>query len=260
MKIGIMTFHWAANHGALLQTYALQKALADLIPGCQVSIVDYKPARYDMTLKRAIRSRSLKVIGNNLKDMKKEKILAPFRERFHKTYRYYSTEQLMRRPPDCDVFIAGSDQIWNESYTMNGEGQPTPAYYLPFHPGAKHISYAASFGTPQLKPEVQNYILPYLQKLDGISVRERTGKEILDKMGISCEIVCDPSALLPGEEYWALAEQAFPGDYVAQYFLRSKSDSAKNAIKHFAENLQVQDVSLLPMEQWLGGIGNAKNY
>ena len=127
MKIGIMTFHWAANHGALLQTYALQKALTDLFPGSEVSVVDYKPARYDMTPKRAIRSRKLKVIRNNLRDIKKEQILAPFRNRFPKTYRYYSVEQLMRRPPDCDVFIAGSDQIWNESYTMNGEGKLTPA-------------------------------------------------------------------------------------------------------------------------------------
>lgn len=258
MKIGIMTFHWAANHGALLQTYALQKALKDLIPNSEVSIVDYKPSRYDMTLKRAIRSHRLRVIQNNFKDIKKEKILASFRDHFFKTYRYYSSEQLMRRPPDCDVFIAGSDQIWNESYTMNGEGKPTPAYYLPFHPGAKHISYAASFGTTQLKTDVQSYILPYLQKLDAVSVREKTGKTILDQMGIPCEIVCDPSALLPGADYHALARSAFSGDYVAKYFLRNQSSVAANAIKHFSKKCKVRNISLLPMEQWLGGIGEAK--
>ena len=258
MKIGIMTFHWAANHGALLQTYALQKTLTDLFPGSEVSIVDYKPARYDMTVKRAVRSHRLKTIGNNLKDMRKEKILAPFRNRFSKTYRYYSVEQLMRRPPDCDVFIAGSDQIWNESYTMNGEGKKTPAYYLPFHPGAKHISYAASFGTKQLKPEVQEYILPYLQNMNGVSVREKTGKEILDQMGVPCEIVCDPSVLLSGADYLALAQPAFSGNYVAKYFLRNQSPDAVNAIKHFGKTYKVHDVSLLSMERWLGGIGNAK--
>ena len=258
MNIGIMTFHWAANHGALLQTYALQNALKSLIPGSEVTIVDYKPARYDMTLKRAIRSRRLKAIRNNLKDMKKEKILAPFRDRFSKTYRYYSVDQLVKRPPDCDIFIAGSDQIWNESYTMNGEGKRTPAYYLPFHPGAKHISYAASFGTTQLKPEMQDYILPYLRKLDGISVREKTGKAILEQMGVPCQIVCDPSALLAGEDYRALARPAFSGNYIAQYFLRSQTPCAQSAIKYFSQKNKVQDVSLLPMEQWLGGIGNAE--
>ena len=258
MKIGIMTFHWAANHGALLQTYALQKTLTDIIPGSEVCIVDYKPARYDMSLKKAIRSRRLRVIKNNLKDIKKNTILAPFQNGFPKTYRYYSTEQLMRRPPDCDIFIAGSDQIWNESYTMNGEGTPTPAYYLPFHPGSKHISYAASFGTTQLKTDVQTYILPYLQKLDAVSVREKTGKAILDQMGIPCEIVCDPSALLPCADYHALARSAFSGDYISTYFLRSQSPVAASAIKYFSKKCKVQDVSLLPMDQWLGGIGEAK--
>lgn len=258
INIGIMTFHWAANHGALLQTYSLQKTLMDLIPGSNVYIVDYKPARYDMKLKRAIRSRRLKVIKNNLKDIKKEKILAPFRNRFPKTYRYYSTEQLIRRPPDCDIFIAGSDQIWNESYTMNGEGKPTSAYYLPFHPGAKHISYAASFGTTQLKSQMQDYILPYLQKLDGVSVREKTGKRILDQMGVACEIVCDPSALLQTADYHALAQPVFSGNYVAKYFLRNQSPAAKDAIAHFSKVYTVQDVSMLSMEQWLGGIGSAK--
>ena len=259
MKIGIMTFHWAANHGALLQTYALQKALADLFPGSEISIVDYKPAQFDMTLKRLLGSRRIKIFFNNLREIKVEKQLAPFRNRFSRTYRYYSTEQLMRRPPNCDVFIAGSDQIWNESYTMNGEGKLTPAYYLPFNSGAKHISYAASFGTTQLKPQVQNYILPYLQKLDGVSVREKSGQEILDKMGIPSEIVCDPSALICEADYLDLAKPAFPGEYVAKYFLRNQSRCAQNAIRHFrSEGSKVHDVSLLPMEQWLGGIGDAK--
>ena len=256
MNIGIMTFHWAANHGALLQTYALQETLSQLIPDCTVSVVDYKPAQYDMSLKRAIRSRSFKVIRNNLKDIKKERILAPFRERFHKTYRYYSVNQLLKRPPHCDVFIAGSDQIWNEFYTLNGEGQKTSAYYLPFHAGAKHISYAASFGTTQLKPEMRAYILPYLRRLDAVSVREKTGKQLLDEMGVPCQIVCDPSALLPTEAYRDIAEAPFSGSYTAKYFLRGESAAARQAIRTTAG--PIQDCSLLPMEQWLGAIGNAE--
>ena len=37
MKIGILTFHDAANYGALLQAYALQKTLADI--GCESEFV-----------------------------------------------------------------------------------------------------------------------------------------------------------------------------------------------------------------------------
>ena len=39
MKIGILTFHWATNYGAVLQTYALQTYLESL--GHVVQIIDY---------------------------------------------------------------------------------------------------------------------------------------------------------------------------------------------------------------------------
>lgn len=258
VKIGIMTFHWAVNHGALLQTYALQKALSDLIPESHVVVVDYKPARYDLSLKKAIRCRNPKMILRNLRDLKKEKLLAPFRDGLAKTQRYYSVEQLMQEPPNSDIFVAGSDQIWNAFYTMSGEGKPTAAYYLPFAPEATHISYAASFGTTTLKPEMAKYILPYLQKLDAISVREQTGKAILEQMGIPCQVVCDPSALIGQDAYCSLAQPAFSGKYTAKYFLRGESPRAMEAIRSFKKRDRVYDVSLLPMEKWLGGIRGAE--
>ena len=49
MKIGIITFHFAHNQGAVLQCYALQKYLTNL--GHEVQIIDYCPkyhtVRYD---------------------------------------------------------------------------------------------------------------------------------------------------------------------------------------------------------------------
>ena len=76
MKIGIMTFHWAANHGALLQTYALQKVIGDLFPGSVVMVVDYKPAKFNLSLKKAVRCRNPQMILRNLRDLKKDKLLA----------------------------------------------------------------------------------------------------------------------------------------------------------------------------------------
>lgn len=45
MKIGIITFHWATNYGAVIQAYALQEAVASL--GHDVKIINYKPSQYD---------------------------------------------------------------------------------------------------------------------------------------------------------------------------------------------------------------------
>ena len=48
MKIGIMTFHWATNYGAVLQAYCLQEYLRE--QGHDVEIINYKLSRYDMSL------------------------------------------------------------------------------------------------------------------------------------------------------------------------------------------------------------------
>ena len=41
-RIGILTFHWADNFGAVLQTYALQQVLTQM--GADVNIINFVPA------------------------------------------------------------------------------------------------------------------------------------------------------------------------------------------------------------------------
>ena len=43
MKIGIITFHWATNYGAILQAYALQNYLIEF--GHDVEIINYRPRK-----------------------------------------------------------------------------------------------------------------------------------------------------------------------------------------------------------------------
>ena len=46
MKIGILTFHWPENYGAVLQAYALQSYLTDL--GHDVEIINYRPINHNL--------------------------------------------------------------------------------------------------------------------------------------------------------------------------------------------------------------------
>lgn len=262
MKIGILTFHWATNHGGILQAYALQKYLSIAIPDSDVIIIDYWPARYQKSIKRAIHSRHISAIANNFKDIKKEKILAPFRERMKKTYRYYSQKQLQNFPPQVDVLISGSDQVWNEFYTMKGEGGVTTAYFLPFQPNAKRISYAASFGFVTLKPEMEEIIKPCLEKFDAISVREQTGKAILDSIGVDSVVVCDPTLLLESNDYFELCRGQKDEKYIAKYILRAQSAETLDLIssieKEVGVDKEITDISMVPIEEWIGAIKNAK--
>ena len=66
--------------------------------------------------------------------------------------RYTRLRELKRRPPDGDILVCGSDQIWNPSRQYGLD----PAYFLDFaRPRQKRLSYAASFGQPTLDPAIK---------------------------------------------------------------------------------------------------------
>ena len=45
IRIGIMTFHWACNYGAVIQAYALQEYIKQRYD-CEVEIIDYYPESF----------------------------------------------------------------------------------------------------------------------------------------------------------------------------------------------------------------------
>lgn len=54
---------------------------------------------------------------------------------------YHSFEELKKNPPQADLYIVGSDQIWNVFY----EAGRDPAFFLDWVKEGKKASYAASF-------------------------------------------------------------------------------------------------------------------
>ena len=257
MNIGIMTFHWAINHGALLQTYALQHTLTDLFADANVEIIDYWPEKYKKNVIRCFKSKNIKVIQRNLKDLKKQKKLIPFRNKIPTTHRYYSQQQLIQENMNYDVVIAGSDQIWNQSFTMNGEGCKTAAYYLPFCNSAVKLSYAASFGCMSLEDKTIEFITPLLKRFDAISVRENSGKEILSRIGIDATVVCDPSVLLPVSSYLQLSKHTENEVFIALYLLHLVDYNQKKEIIRAFPGQKIKDIEMNTEEEWIGSIADA---
>ena len=166
MKIGILTFHWATNYGAILQSYALQTYLIKC--GHEVVIIDYKPKKYDLSLYKIFTSRHLLNLRESIKNLEKEKELAKFRsQHLRLTKRYSSLEELKTNPPQCDIYISGSDQVLNPSFTQYGEGRKSPAssYYLDFGDSSvKRIGYAVSFGCTVYPEKAKQIAQPLLKK------------------------------------------------------------------------------------------------
>ena len=199
MKVGTITFHWATNYGGVLQAYALQKFLVQ--QGVDVQVIDYRPARtiFLQSLNRIRHGRFEEFVTENE--------LRRFRSAHLRTSKrtYRSNDSLRGIGDAFDIVICGSDQIWNESFIWHAERRPTLSYYLDFVPhGCRRIAYAASFGADQLTLPTASLVQPSLARFSALSVRENTGREILESMGLDAIVVVDPTLLLDRSSYETL--------------------------------------------------------
>ncbi len=201
MKIGIFTFHRAANYGAVLQTYCLQEVLKSI--GHEVYVIDYRPKYLIETYKTfSYDSASFNSFFSKCKGLIRACLVAPIRWKRNHTFSQFIHHNLNLYPLDLndeyndfDAFVFGSDQIWNPKIT-NGFDK----VYLgdfPATKGKKLITYAASAGsTSYLSDENIDYFLTNILHFDKVSVREKSLAEyISSKLSITPKIVFDPVLL-----------------------------------------------------------------
>lgn len=211
MNIKTITCHDVYNFGASLQAYALIQYLKE--QGYNAEIINYKPhylRHYELTGVR--NPRFDKPVLRELYQIAKfpGRLKAQFDPRkkafdsFTQKYlpitsdTYCSNDELKKDPPEADVYIAGSDQIWNPLF-QNGKD---PAFFLNFVPeGKKKTSYAASFAVDKLETDDLQRMSRWLKSFDTISVREKSGTDLVEEMGLCAVQVCDPVFLLEKEQW-----------------------------------------------------------
>lgn len=254
MKIGTITFHWAVNYGAVLQAYALQKYL--LKCGYETEVINYCPKRV----------RIIETLENILKVkydffIKKMCLFIFIKKNIKVSKNKYKTNKdLYNYKEKYDAIICGSDQIWNKSFTMNAEKKITLSYFLNFSkPYVKRIGYAVSFGVDTIDKEYEKAVKKELKKFHIIGVREKTGQEILSKLEIQSEIVCDPTLLLKKEDYKNLIDLNINKKKLFIFLLHKNQDKASELAKTVGEieNLEVCK-KVYRMKSWISSIYNAK--
>jgi len=259
MKISIITCHDVYNYGASLQAYALQEYIKSL--GHEVTIIDYKPngdARYDFwTIPNSCRildlTQKYKIVAflyclyrapERFYTIGRKKPFARFKKDFLScTNLYKNVEELRREPPIADVYVAGSDQIWN-TVLSNGKD---PAFYMDFGDEyVKRISYAASFAIPAIQTEFKPFVKEMLSHINCISVRERTGKQIVNDLGFEAEVVCDPVFLRNKSQWEEIIHQRpiVKSPYVLVYDLYSRDPQIEKAARKVSNQLGLKIVSV----------------
>ena len=208
LRVYGVTFDHTTNYGTMMQSYALRIAVEKCEIGfepCSYLQVPVSrliapkpnlPASLTVRLKRCL----LKAFS-----WYRRRGFAEFEAANIRFADVNSREDLQSLNAVADVFICGSDVIWNCSFTG---GETT--YFLDFAEKYR-FSYAASFGKAdigyefdhvQLSESAEELYARMIPRLNAVGVREQNAVEIARRFtDVPVECVCDPVLLLSAEEW-----------------------------------------------------------
>ena len=245
-KVGILTFHSALNYGAVLQAYALKEICDEL--GYEAHIINYTYKGIDETVspvKRFLKTEDkkrgflklIREISSYAGDKKREREFLAFRQRYLSESVACSSAREIEALA-YDVYISGSDQIWN--YRITGS-EFDPVFFLNLHSSAKKVIYAASAQDTPFPLEKELKFKDILMGIDAsVGIREERLRDYVSALtGMEYPVVLDPT-LLAGKKIMSRipSEKKIP---VQPYILLYQIDSNPTS-----------DISVKTLEQHFG--------
>lgn len=226
IKIGIITMHKVLNAGSSLQAWALYHKIEQLGYSCE--IIDYQyPNQFHRSQQQTIDTRHDLIRSW----INRGKYFLLYRtkkqhQRFSKFWQsswqssapYNTPKSLQLNPPRYDIYIVGSDQVWNPK-CMYGD----PSFFCAFAKDKPRISYASSFAQADIPDELYKTYETLLSGFSSISVREEGARDLVRKLtGKDATVVCDPTLLLTKQDYApfiAKSEIKIKKPYILAYIL-----------------------------------------
>ena len=265
-KLGICACYQHKNYGSQLQSYATTVELARR--NIDFEIIRYKKKTTPLLLIKSLpRLLNPIFINDRIIETSQKKMMlklhpqlaqdnavrnAAFdkfsQSRFKKLSPvYYGYEQLKEQSKKYTAVMVGSDQLWSPS------GITSNFYNLMFaDDNTVKISYATSFGVSQINPKYHKIYNTFLNRLDFISVRENSGKKIVEELSSNkAEVVCDPVILLDAEQWLKEIpnKRLYDEPYIFAYFL-GKSAEYRDAVTKFAKQKGLKIVTEPHMDSY----------
>ena len=245
VKIGIITQHSVNNFGANLQSYALNEFLK--LQNYDSKLIDFIPnnkVQKDLSFRQKIKNIIKFFLKKEYKnDFLKNKKFSQFRNKYYGLFvenkRFYGDTDFLINYPKLDIYISGSDQLFNFSLTGH-----SVSYFLPFETNGLKISYASSFGRETITDSESYCVKNYLTQFSSVSFREKSGSTIYSKLTSKNSLsVLDPVFLLSEEQWSKLITRKINRKYILVYavenskFLKDAIQLAKKLIHHISYGL-----------------------
>jgi hypothetical protein len=252
VKIALLTIQNANNYGAVLQAFAMQEVLKRY---GEVEIVNYENRHISRSFDLVRVKPSFHGLLGTGKDIfrlfPRYRAIKKFKQfiaaKFHLTESMTHADLLNGKIPKYDVYVAGSDQIWNP-ICVNGRGVIDSAYFLDFAPSeAKKISFASSIGGHKYSEAEAGQVKQLLARFEQLAVREKDTQTYLQNLlARPVHHVLDPTLLLNSEEWLDAADLSNnigKADYILLYTV-PKIPLIREAVDFFAEKLGLRVISL----------------
>lgn len=237
MKIGILTFHYAINHGAVLQAYATQELLRGM--GHEVEVIDYRnqavEAYYDkfkFHLNVLLEKRKIRYLVSPFLFWLQCRAFNRFKSKHLRISKAIAGQAVQK-----DLILVGSDQLWNLRIT----GGFDPWYWgnkeaIGIDPEKTRMAtWAVCMNHIEMALAKTERIGRYLKNFSALSVRE---KELIDLIAPLTDKpvvqTLDPTLLLEADKWKALCHKVRPSRYVAVYAIEFND---KRRVAKVAERL-----------------------
>lgn len=283
----ILTLTGYFNYGNIIQRYALQKFLKENGNNFVSYVETYSVQNAVYNIPRKVKLKTpLRAVKRYINYQKPYWYMPSYTELFpaarnQENIIKFVNKNISIKPFDPNDnyknYIVGSDQIWRDWWNNR---ETLGYYFLNFLKGRKanRIAYAASFGKDRISEvmpyDYVDYIRPYIEQFNDISVREESGRQVIaDTWGIkNTEQVVDPTLLLDKSVYSKLIEKSDSKyeeiqpifAYVlsetkeANSFIRKISSKRKQAVTKIQAHKNDEEYVLPPVELWLKGFRDAE--
>lgn len=176
--------------------------------------------------------------------------------------RIFTHDQYEEVVKDADIFITGSDQIWNPYC-----GGFNPMMFLEFAGDCKRIAYSSSIARPEFPIEVWDRAKADLKRFKHIGVREQSSVNMLNSLLDRDDVraVVDPTCLLTKEEWTEFANRAqiefkLPEKYIFCYFIGDRYHDYEKMIDDVKERTGINNIITVDCSNVYKNYGNGILY